>query len=119
MAFTSKTHIILTITITLLFLNYTMVTYCDVISSLLYSCENFVVHGPPEMAVSSECCGGLLHLANISGKSILARRFICSCIVSLIDDYGPNATTIASLPGLCGVYLGFPLDPNIDCNNIF
>ncbi|XP_039129932.1 uncharacterized protein LOC120266373 [Dioscorea cayenensis subsp. rotundata] len=94
MAFTSKTYIIPTITITLLFLYYTMAMYCDVISSLLYSCENFIVYGPPEMAVSSECCGGLLHLANISGESI-----------SLIDDYGPNATTIASLPGLCHMFI--------------
>ncbi|KAM0934371.1 putative plant non-specific lipid-transfer protein/Par allergen [Dioscorea sansibarensis] len=115
MAFTSKTYIITSITITLL-LYHTMAMYCDIISSLLYSCENFMVYGPPEMAESSQCCGGLLHLANISAESILARRFICGCIVSLIDDYGPNATIIARLPGLCGVYLGFPLDPNIDCN---
>ncbi|KAJ0962088.1 hypothetical protein J5N97_029916 [Dioscorea zingiberensis] len=91
---------------------------CDVMSSLINNCENFMLHGPPEMAVSPQCCQGLLSLADIAGESILARKFICACIVSFIDDYGPNATTIARLPGLCRVSLGFPVDPNIDCRYI-
>ncbi|KAF9601324.1 hypothetical protein IFM89_018752 [Coptis chinensis] len=88
---------------------------CTAVTALVATCSNFITYGTPDPMPGSPCCDALLGLNNMA-DSIDSRRSICRCIMSLITTYNPNATAIATLPGLCGISLGFTIDPNTDCS---
>lgn len=89
---------------------------CSTVIALTSRCSDFIAYGGLEPGQGSPCCNGLASLNSIMADSIDNRRTACSCIVALTTAYHPNATTIARLPGLCGLSLGFIGDPNTDCN---
>ncbi|KAJ8438297.1 hypothetical protein Cgig2_003760 [Carnegiea gigantea] len=72
------------------------------------------VYGSPDPLPGSPCCDAVMSLNNF-GDSPENRRSICRCLMGLIAIYNPNATALATLPGLCGISLGFVIDPNINC----
>lgn len=87
---------------------------CTIVTSLISACSTFVTYGSPDPIPGSPCCVAMTSLNNLadSGDNI---RTVCRCLMELISTYSPNATAIATLPGFCGVSLGFTIDPNTDC----
>ncbi|XP_073291080.1 putative non-specific lipid-transfer protein 14 [Primulina huaijiensis] len=87
---------------------------CTIVTSLVSACSSFVTYGSPDPIPGSPCCVAMTSLNNLadSGDNI---RTVCRCLMELISTYSPNATAIATLPGFCGVSLGFTIDPNTDC----
>ncbi|CAK9160979.1 unnamed protein product [Ilex paraguariensis] len=88
---------------------------CTTVTSLISACSTFVTYGSPDPIPGSPCCVAVMSLNNIA-NTIENIRFMCRCIMGLITTYNPNATAIATLPGFCGVSLGFTIDPNTDCD---
>lgn len=89
---------------------------CGTVNALVSSCSTFVNNGSPDPLPGSPCCVAMTTLTNMadSGDN---RRTICRCFMALVTEtYNPNATAIATLPGFCGVSLGFTIDPNTDCD---
>ncbi|KZV46905.1 non-specific lipid-transfer protein 14 [Dorcoceras hygrometricum] len=95
-------------------LRVSFATDCTTVTSLVSACSNFVTYGSPDPIPGSPCCVAMTSLNNLadSGDNI---RNVCRCLMELISTYSPNATAIATLPGFCGVSLGFTIDPNTDC----
>ncbi|XP_057481371.1 putative non-specific lipid-transfer protein 14 [Actinidia eriantha] len=90
---------------------------CTTVVALISACSTFVTYGSPDPIPRSPCCdavGSLDSLADTADD----RQSVCRCLMDLITTYKPNATAIATLPGFCGVSLGFIIDPNTDCNYI-
>ncbi|XP_034710095.1 putative non-specific lipid-transfer protein 14 [Vitis riparia] len=88
---------------------------CSTVTALVSACSTFITYGAPDPIPGSPCCDAVVGLNSIA-DSIDNRRSVCRCLMSLIATYNPNATAIATLPGFCGISLGFNLDPNTDCN---
>ncbi|KAK7343669.1 hypothetical protein VNO77_12590 [Canavalia gladiata] len=87
---------------------------CSTVTQLFSACSMFITYGSPDPVPGSPCCdamSGLNTVAN-SGDN---RQYVCRCLMDLIDPYNPNASAISNLPGLCGISLGFVIDPNTDC----
>lgn len=91
------------------------ITDCETVSALISSCSTFIKYGSPDPFPSSPCCDAMGSL-NLIADSPNNRPLVCKCLMSLITTNNRNATAIATLPGFCGVYLGFTIDPNTDCN---
>ena len=91
------------------------ISECSAVTALVSTCSTFITYGSPDPFPGSQCCDAMVSLDLIS-DSIDNRRYICRCMMGVITTYNPNATAIATLPGFCGVSLGFTVDPNTDCN---
>lgn len=90
---------------------------CGTVTALLSACSSFIINGSPDPLPVSPCCVAITTLNNLS-DSPQGRQVVCKCLMQLITSYSPNATAIATLPGFCGVFLGFTIDPNTDCEYI-
>ncbi|RAL52192.1 hypothetical protein DM860_016041 [Cuscuta australis] len=90
---------------------------CAIVKALISACSSFVMYGAPDPIPGSPCCVAMLSLSNVA-DSTDNRQNVCRCMMDLITTYNPNATSIATLPGFCGVSLGFIIDPNTDCEYI-
>lgn len=88
---------------------------CTTVTTLVSSCSSFIEHGFPDPMPSSPCCEGVNSL-NVIADTTENKQSVCSCLMDLISTYNTNATAIATLPGFCGVALGFVIDPNTDCS---
>ncbi|XP_015166755.1 putative non-specific lipid-transfer protein 14 [Solanum tuberosum] len=77
---------------------------------------HFVNYGTPDTIPGAPCCIAMTTLSTVaSSTGIQTRQSVCRCMMDLITTCNPNATAIATLPGFCGVSLGFTIDPNTDC----
>ncbi|XP_020531472.1 putative non-specific lipid-transfer protein 14 [Amborella trichopoda] len=90
---------------------------CTTVTSLISACASFITNGTPEPSTGSPCCNSVMSLNNL-GDSLENRRSVCTCLVNLMATYNPNVTSMANLPGLCGISLGFTMGPNTDCSSI-
>ncbi|KAI3731302.1 hypothetical protein L1987_62490 [Smallanthus sonchifolius] len=88
---------------------------CGTVTTLISTCSAFVTYGSPDPYPGSPCCDAVSSLNNL-GDSEENKRSLCMCMMGVITTYNPNGTAIATLPGFCGVSLGFTIDPNTDCN---
>lgn len=88
---------------------------CSPVGSLMAVCSGFLNFGAPEPMLGSPCCKAMYSL-NSMAATTNDRKEVCRCLVSLLSTYNPNASAVARLPALCGVYLGFSAQPNLDCN---
>ncbi|KAK6262286.1 hypothetical protein QUC31_008102 [Theobroma cacao] len=88
---------------------------CTTVTGLLSTCSAFITYGSPDPYPGSPCCDAVMNL-NLIADSTDNRKSVCGCLMGLITTYNPNSTAIATLPGFCGVALGFTIDPNTDCN---
>lgn len=84
---------------------------CSTVTSLVSTCSTFITYGSPDPLPGTPCCDAMVSLNAIGDQ-----RFVCRCMMGLITTYTSNATAIATLPGFCGVSLGFAIDPNTDCS---
>ncbi|XP_027110369.1 putative non-specific lipid-transfer protein 14 [Coffea eugenioides] len=91
---------------------------CSTVTALLSACSSFIINGAPDPLPLSPCCVAITTLNNLGTDSSQSRQVVCKCLMELITNYNPNATAIATLPGFCGVSLGFTIDPNTDCEYI-
>ncbi|XP_043718059.1 putative non-specific lipid-transfer protein 14 [Telopea speciosissima] len=89
---------------------------CSSVRAILTSCSNFIYNGTPDPMPGSQCCDVLVNLKNMAEFTSNNRELLCRCLMDLISTYNSNATAIATIPGFCGVSLGFTIDPNTDCN---
>ncbi|GAA0161715.1 hypothetical protein Leryth_017396 [Lithospermum erythrorhizon] len=87
---------------------------CSTVTALLSACSSFVNYGSPDPSPGSPCCTAMTTLYTIS-EAVDSKRDVCRCFMDLISTFNSNATAIATLPGFCGVSLGFIIDPNTDC----
>ncbi|KAJ6417693.1 hypothetical protein OIU84_001132 [Salix udensis] len=112
---------IMTGVLLLLFLSWAVTVAADVdcttVTGFFTACSTFITHGTPDPLPGSPCCDSMMSL-NMIAESGNERRFICQCFMELITTYNPNATAIATLPGFCGLSLGFILDPDTDCSSV-
>ncbi|KAI4351790.1 hypothetical protein L6164_006107 [Bauhinia variegata] len=92
------------------------VVECATVSLLFSACSNFLSYGSPDPFPGSPCCDAMKGLNVIAANSSDNTQSLCRCLMGLIATYNPNAIAIATLPGFCGVSLGFTIDPNTDCN---
>ncbi|XAR66219.1 hypothetical protein NMG60_11012369 [Bertholletia excelsa] len=90
---------------------------CTIVTGLISACSTFVTYGSPDPMPGSPCCDAISTLDTLS-SSMDNRQSVCGCLMGLITTYNTNATAIATLPGFCGVSLGFTIDPNTDCNEL-
>ncbi|KAL8141524.1 hypothetical protein V2J09_014556 [Rumex salicifolius] len=90
---------------------------CTTVTQLLSTCSVFISYGSPDPLPGSPCCDAVTGLDNLA-SSVENRREVCRCLMGLIATYNPSSTALATLPGFCGVSLGFTIDPNTDCNYI-
>ncbi|KAJ4956377.1 hypothetical protein NE237_013160 [Protea cynaroides] len=88
---------------------------CTRVTTLLSTCSRFISSGRPDPVPGSPCCNYLVSLKNLA-ESTSNQVLLCRCFMGLIVAYNTNATAIATIPGFCGVFLGFTVDPNTDCN---
>lgn len=88
---------------------------CTIVTSLLSACSNFISHGSPDPIPGSPCCDAVVSLNHLADSKD-NQRSVCRCLMGLISTYNPNATAIATLPGFCGIFLGFTIAPDTDCN---
>ncbi|EYU19529.1 hypothetical protein ABFS82_06G111300 [Erythranthe guttata] len=91
---------------------------CSTVTALVSTCSNFVMYGSPDPIPGSPCCTAMTSLNNLADSGGGNRRTVCQCLMDLINTYSSNATAIATLPGFCGVSLGFVIDPNTDCDYV-
>lgn len=89
---------------------------CSTVISLTSRCSEFITFGGVDPGLGSPCCNGMASLHNIAAGSVDNREAICNCIVGLTTIFRPNVTTVARLPGLCGIPLDFNVAPDTDCN---
>ncbi|KAF5947647.1 hypothetical protein HYC85_013604 [Camellia sinensis] len=87
---------------------------CATVTLLVSACSMFVRYGSPDPFPGSPCCEAVGRLNGLADSSD-DRQSVCRCFMGLITN-SANATAIATLPGFCGVFLGFTIDPNTDCN---
>ncbi|XP_047325957.1 putative non-specific lipid-transfer protein 14 [Impatiens glandulifera] len=88
---------------------------CNTVTAFISACSTFVSYGSPDPIPGTPCCQAVGSI-NTLATSRHDRQSICRCLMGLITVYNPNATAIATLPGFCGVSLGFIIAPNTDCN---
>ncbi|KAJ7969998.1 Non-specific lipid-transfer protein [Quillaja saponaria] len=88
---------------------------CSIVTQFISACSTFITYGSPDPIPGSPCCDAIAGL-NIVANTADNRQSVCGCLMNLITTYNPNATAIATLPGFCGLSLGFIIDPNTDCN---
>ncbi|XP_042510056.1 putative non-specific lipid-transfer protein 14 [Macadamia integrifolia] len=89
---------------------------CTTVAALLTTCSNFISYGTPDPVPGSSCCNALVSLKIMAESTRSNQKLLCRCLMGLIITYNTNATAIATMPGLCGVSIGFTIDPNTNCN---
>ncbi|CAA3001688.1 putative non-specific lipid-transfer protein 14 [Olea europaea var. sylvestris] len=87
---------------------------CSTVTALVSSCSSFIASGSLDSFLGSPCCVAMTSLSNLADPGY-NRRAVCWCLMELITTNNLNAPAIAALPGLCGVSLGFTIDPYTDC----
>ncbi|KAL4347062.1 hypothetical protein GQ457_17G025200 [Hibiscus cannabinus] len=91
---------------------------CTTVTDLLSVCASFISYGSPDPYPGSPCCEAVTNL-NLMTHSTDNRRSLCGCFMGLITASNPNSTAIATLPGFCGVPLGFTIKPDTDCDSTY
>ncbi|XP_059068238.1 non-specific lipid-transfer protein 1-like [Cryptomeria japonica] len=88
---------------------------CMTVISDLAPCAGFVsgtAAQPPKA-----CCDGIGSL-NAATNTKTDRQAACKCVKSLIGCTPINYTRAGELPKRCGVNIGIPISPSVDCSNI-
>ncbi|XP_020595395.1 non-specific lipid-transfer protein 1-like [Phalaenopsis equestris] len=88
---------------------------CNEVASKLINCVGYAQHGGP---LPAACCGGVKQL-KAEAITVDDRRTVCSCIKLLAQNIGGlNQNFLASIPGKCGVNIGYPISLSVDCSKV-
>ncbi|XP_071721326.1 non-specific lipid-transfer protein 8-like [Rutidosis leptorrhynchoides] len=63
------------------------------------------------------CCSGAKALA-AAASTTADRQAACQCLKSASQRLNPNPSLAQSLPGKCGINLGFTISSSVDCTKI-
>ncbi|GAY35304.1 AAI domain-containing protein [Citrus sinensis] len=86
---------------------------CSEAVTTLMPCVPFVVGSDPRPTAS--CCLGV-KTVNDQATTKEDRRALCECLKKAGPALGAKPEKAKQLPGLCGIKVPVPIDPNIDCN---
>ncbi|KAJ3669406.1 hypothetical protein LUZ60_011356 [Juncus effusus] len=110
-AFTAFTVALLLLTT----LNTANALSCGQVTSSIAQCMNYARSGqgsPP-----TACCNGVRRL-NSMAKSGADRQAACNCLKQLAARQKFNTGAAASIPGKCGVSVGYAISPSTDCSKV-
>ncbi|CAD6270635.1 unnamed protein product [Miscanthus lutarioriparius] len=69
-------------------------------------------------ALPASCCTGVRNL-NSAARTSSDRQAACRCLKTLANSVkSVNMGTVATIPGKCGVSVGFPISMSTDCNKV-
>ncbi|KZV49696.1 non-specific lipid-transfer protein A-like [Dorcoceras hygrometricum] len=86
---------------------------CGDVQGSLSPCLQYLSSGGEP---SADCCNGVSNLSN-SVQSQQDRQTACNCIKSAASSFSIQPDAAASLPGRCGVSIGYSISPNVDCSS--
>ncbi|CAI0476050.1 unnamed protein product [Linum tenue] len=86
---------------------------CGQVGTGVASCLSYVMGKGP---LTPGCCSGIKSI-NAAARTTADRQQACRCL----KDIAASAKSInfglaAGIPGKCGVSVGFPINPSVDCN---
>ncbi|CAN1229991.1 Non-specific lipid-transfer protein [Linum grandiflorum] len=89
---------------------------CGQVASALAPCVPYL-QGNGMGALTQRCCNGVRSLSS-AASSTPDKQAACRCL----KNFAAGASSInyglaAGLPGRCGVNVGFPISPSVDCNS--
>ncbi|MGD7201736.1 non-specific lipid-transfer protein [Ralstonia pseudosolanacearum] len=84
---------------------------CGQVYSSVSSCYGYLRGGP----LAPACCSGVKSL-NSKARTTPDRQAVCACLKNLAK--GVNLSLAAGLPGKCGVNVGYPISPSVDCSKV-
>ncbi|HAP2020857.1 TPA: non-specific lipid-transfer protein [Escherichia coli] len=88
---------------------------CGQVTSGLVPCFGYLAAGGP---VPPACCNGVRGLNN-AAKTTPDRQTACGCLKGILAaNTRINLNNANSLPGKCGISIGYKITPNIDCSKI-
>ncbi|XP_023740377.1 putative non-specific lipid-transfer protein 14 [Lactuca sativa] len=89
---------------------------CITVAALLSTCSEFVNNETKYPYLGSSCCKAMTTLGYFAYNDI-DRHALCFCFIGVINaTYTPDAANaFCTLPGFCGVSLGFLTDPTTEC----
>ncbi|KAL4561521.1 hypothetical protein LXL04_033688 [Taraxacum kok-saghyz] len=88
---------------------------CNTVMKDVVPCVSYLRSGsgmPPPA-----CCSGAKALA-AAASTTADRQAACNCLKSASQSINPNLGLAKSLPGNCGISLGFTISPSVDCTKI-
>ncbi|CAN1327449.1 Non-specific lipid-transfer protein [Linum perenne] len=90
---------------------------CGMVTSSVGPCISYVMGNGP---LTPGCCSGVKSL-NAAAASTPDRQTACRCLKSTTANFAAGASGInyglaGGLPGKCGVNVGFPISPSVNCN---
>ncbi|CAN1166205.1 Non-specific lipid-transfer protein [Linum perenne] len=88
---------------------------CGMVTSSVGPCISYVMGNGP---LTPGCCSGVKSL-NAAAASTPDRQTACRCLKSTTASIpGINYGLASGLPGKCGVNVGYPISPSVDCNTV-
>ncbi|KAI3519502.1 hypothetical protein L1887_08676 [Cichorium endivia] len=88
---------------------------CITVAALVSTCSEFVNNGTIYPYLGSRCCKAMTTLGYFAYNDI-DRHSLCFCFVGVISTYSSDAASVfGTLPGICGISLGFLTDPATEC----
>ncbi|KAI0504122.1 hypothetical protein KFK09_015070 [Dendrobium nobile] len=86
---------------------------CSEVANKLLSCVDYAQHGGE---LPTACCSGVKEL-KVEAITTEDRQTVCNCIKSLAKQIGGlNQNLLATIPGKCGVDVGYPISFSVDCS---
>ncbi|CAN1810385.1 Non-specific lipid-transfer protein, partial [Linum perenne] len=86
---------------------------CGQVASSVVPCVSYITGKGP---LTPACCGGIRSL-NSAARSTPDRQAACRCLKNFAAGAsGINYGLAGGLPGKCGVNVGFPISPSVNCN---
>ncbi|CAN6348793.1 unnamed protein product [Urochloa humidicola] len=89
---------------------------CSEVTSAVAPCLGYAMGSAA--SPSAACCSGVRSLSS-RASSAADRQAACSCLKSMTGRLGRGGATMgnaANIPTKCGVNVGVPISPNVDCS---
>ncbi|PIA32477.1 hypothetical protein AQUCO_04500232v1 [Aquilegia coerulea] len=87
---------------------------CGQVVNKLSPCIKYLQGAGP---LPPACCAGVRAL-NGAAKTTPDRQTACGCIKSAANSFKVNPGLANGLPGKCGVSIGYPISPSVDCSKV-
>ncbi|CAN6330191.1 unnamed protein product [Urochloa humidicola] len=91
---------------------------CSEVTSAVAPCLGYAMGNTA--SPSAACCSGVRSLSS-RASSTADRQAACSCLKSMtgrLGGGGASMSNAANIPSKCGVNVGVPISPNVDCSKI-
>ncbi|KAF8648817.1 hypothetical protein HU200_064517 [Digitaria exilis] len=86
---------------------------CSEVTSAVMPCLGYAMGNAA--SPSPACCNGVRSLSS-RASSAADRQAACSCLKSMTGRFGRSMGNAANIPSQCGVNVGVPISPNVDCS---